>query len=275
MRCAWKELLSILPEWMRRDVDEQGRDTLQELRLRTGHPPELIRWGSDTQLRRDVCPDDLSYIVNVSSRYSPWASATVAQGYITAPGGHRIGLCGEAVVQARQMTGLRQVSSLCVRVARDVPGIANKLRCTSGSVLIIGRPGSGKTTLLRDLIRLRSEQGSVAVVDERGELFPKGFDVGKRTDILTGCGKGQGIGMLLRTMSPAMIAVDEITAEEDCDALIQAGWCGVDLLATAHAASREDLYSRPVYKPLVGSRLFGTLVILHSDKSWKVERMEL
>jgi stage III sporulation protein AA len=183
------------------------------------------------------------------------------------------------VVQGSDMTGLRQVTSLCIRVARDLVGIAGKLQCTNGSVLIIGRPGSGKTTLLRDLIRHRSDSGagSIAVVDERGELFPAGtaFSRGCRTDILTGCSKGQGIEILLRTMGPATIAVDEITSEGDCDALVKAGWCGVSLLATAHASCKEDLYARPVYKPLVKSHLFDTLVILQPDKSWKAERMEL
>lgn len=275
MRCAWKELLSVLPMWCRKEVDGLGREGLQELRLRLGLPPELICQGGNVKLDRAVTAEDLSYTVNTASRYSPWAAATAAKGYITAPGGHRIGLCGEAVVQNGAMTGLRRITSLCVRVARDFPGIAGKLQCRSGSVLILGRPGSGKTTLLRDLIRLRAERESVGVVDERGELFPAGFDTGPRTDILTGCGKAEGLEALLRTMSPGTIAVDEITAEEDCRALIQAGWCGVSLLATAHAASREDLLRRLVYKPLAQCGLFDTLVILQSDKSWRTERMAL
>lgn len=277
MKCAWKELLAILPLWCRADVDELGRDTLQELRLRLGLVPELVRSNGNLKLKRVITAEDLSYIVNTASRYSPWAAATSAQGYITAPGGHRIGMCGQAVTQSESMTGIRQISSLCIRVARDFPGIAQKLQYSAGSVLILGRPGSGKTTLLRDLIRQRSDtgKGSIAVVDERGELFPAGFSPGLRTDILTGCPKGQGIDILLRTMSPATIAVDEITSEADCQALLKAGWCGVNLLATAHASSREDLYARPVYRPLVSGQLFDTLVILQPDKSFKAERMAL
>jgi stage III sporulation protein AA len=173
------------------------------------------------------------------------------------------------------MTGFRQISSLCIRVARDFPGLAQSIAFTAGSVLIIGAPGSGKSTLLRDLIRQRSDtgRGSVAVVDERGELFPSGFAAGFRTDILTGCTKVQGIEALLRTMGPDTIAVDEITSEVDCEALMKAGWCGVRLIATAHAASKEDLLSRPVYQPIVRSKLFQTLVILQQDKSFRTERM--
>lgn len=277
MKCAWKELLGILPIWCRQEVDELGRDTLQELRFRTGSVPELIRSNGEVKLKRAVSAEDISYVVNTASRYSPWAAATAAQGYITAAGGHRIGLCGQAVVQDGNVTGMRVISSVCIRVARDISGLAGPLSGLSGSILIIGRPGSGKTTLLRDLIRQRSDTGRycVGVVDERGELFPAGFATGFRTDVLTGCGKGQGIDQLLRTMGPGTVAVDEITSEKDCEALVRAGWCGVHLLATAHAGSREDLFSRPVYRSLVSQKLFDTLVILQPDKSYKAERMTL
>ena len=277
MNCAWKELLGILPLWCRAEVDELGRDTLQDLRFRLGLVPELIRSNGNVRLKRAVTADDLSSIVNTSSRYSPWASATAAQGYVTAPGGHRIGLCGQAVVQDGCMMGIRQLRSVCIRVARDFPGIAQKLQYLNGSILLIGPPGSGKTTLLRDLVRLKSdsEKGSIAVVDERGELFPGGYATGFRTDILTGCSKAQSIDRLLRVMSPSVIAMDEVTAEEDCDALMKAGWCGVKLLATAHASSKEDLLARPIYAPLVKSGIFDNLVVLQRDKSFKAERMAI
>ena len=115
-------------------------------------------------------------------------------------------------------------------------------------------------------------------MDERGELFPyvkdmPCFDTGKRTDILIGCGKMEGVEMALRTMGPSFIAVDEITADEDCKALIRSGWCGVRLLATAHASDLKDLYHRSVYRPLVENQLFDNVIVLQEDKSWRVERM--
>ncbi|MBQ9168710.1 MAG: stage III sporulation protein AB [Oscillospiraceae bacterium] len=278
MRCAWNDLLSILPIRMRKEVDRLGREELQELRLRLGLPPELILRQKSVVLAAQVNREDLHFCINTASRYSPWAASTVALGYLTTAGGHRIGLCGEAILKNGNMDGIRNVTSVCIRVARDFQDIAGDARLMRESVLIIGPPGSGKTTLLRDLIRQRSDHGSgsVAVVDERGELFPTsgGFPQGRRTDILTGCSKIQGIDIVLRTMGPACIAVDEITAEADCQALQKAGWCGVSLLATAHAASRKDLYNRPVYQTLVKSRLFDTLLILQPDKSWTAERME-
>lgn len=275
MLCAWQEFLNVVPPRMRWEVDRLGKTGLQELRLRRGHPPELVFQNGSNWLEGNITGEDLSFVVNTASQYSPWASTTAAHGYLTAPGGHRIGLCGEAVLQEGQANGLRRVDSVCMRVARDFPGISGGLTLT-GSVLIIGSPGAGKTTLLRDLIRRRSDAGtrSIAVVDERGELFPSNiFQPGKRTDILTGCFKPQGIEMVLRTMGPGTIAVDEITADTDCEALLHAGWCGVGLLATAHAASRTDLETRPVYRKIIDHKLFDMLVILQQDKSWKMERM--
>ena len=275
MRCAWKELLAILPLWLRKDVDRLGRDIAQEIRLRQDAPPELVLAGRSQWLERKVTGEDLAFCVNAASRYSPWNAATAAKGYITAPGGHRIGLCGEAAAEGEDVRGIRRVTSLCIRVARDFPGIGRGAAET-GSLLIIGAPGWGKTTLLRDLIRQVSDAGThTAVVDERGELFPSaaGFPAGRCTDVLTGCGKADGIDMVLRTMGPACIAMDEVTAEADCQALIRAGWCGVRLLATAHAASTRELRSRPVYKPLADSGIFTAVLVMAPDKTYRMERM--
>ena len=278
MRCQWQEVLRVIPPWMRDDVDKLGKNRLQELRLRLGQKPELRMGQSNVFLDRIVSREDIHYVVNIGSQYSPWAAATMGKGYLTIRGGHRIGLCGDAVIHDGNMTGIREVTGLCIRVARDFPGIAAGVKALKGSVLILGPPGSGKTTLLRDLIRQRSNTGNgcVAVVDERGELFPGGsFDCGLHTDVMTGCPKAVGVEMMLRTMGPSCIAVDEITAQEDCHALIRAGWCGVSLLASVHAANKQDLMSRRVYQPLVNCSLFDTLLVMLPDKSWRLERMNL
>lgn len=275
MLCAWKELLSVLPQHMRLDVDRLGKEKAQEIRLRLGRPPGIVMQDRTVLLNRTVMQEDLHFVVNAACRYSPWTAAGAANGYITAPGGHRIGLCGEAVVKEGCMAGLRSVRSLNIRIARDFPGIAESLVNCRGNLLILGKPGSGKSTLLRDLIRQRSWQENVAVIDERGELFPQGLDTGQAVDILTGCPKAQGMEIILRTMGPETIAVDEITASADCEALLHAGWCGVRLLATAHASDAKDLRSRKLYRPILESGLFDTLVILHMDKSYRTERAML
>ena len=279
MICQWESFIRLVPQRLRWETEQLGREALQEFRLRVGQPVQWILRERTLSGKETATLEDLKFVINTASQYSPWSAATVSQGYITAEGGHRIGICGDCVVHNGIATGIRQPFSVCIRVARDFSGIAKGANL-SGSVLIIGKPGSGKTTLLRDLIRQRSgsEQGSISVVDERGELFPIAqgrscFFPGAHTDILSGCGKEQGIEMALRTMGPACIAVDEITGEDDAAALLATGWSGVDLLATAHAASPEDLYSRDIYRPLIQRRLFQTLLVLHRDKSWHEERI--
>lgn len=280
MKCAWQSYLNLLPLWLRHQVDMLGKDTLQELRLRLGRTPELITAENSIWLDRFVTEDDLKFCINAASHYSPWSAATITSGFITASGGHRLGVCGEVSITDGYIKTITTVTSVAIRVSRDFPGIGIRAVDIPGSTLIIGCPGSGKTTLLRDIIRQKSNlmSGSIAVVDERKEVFPSNdtgfcFPPGLHTDVLSGCGKAVGIEMVLRTMGPKIIAVDEITAEADCHAMIRAGWCGVQLLATAHAENREDLFTRPVYKPLIQCRLFQNLIVIQPDKSWVLERM--
>lgn len=254
------ELLAILPQRLRKAPLEGAT----ELRLRLDRPPRLVTYQGFHDLDSRVDENDLNYILNAASRYSPWNAESLREGYLTAPGGHRIGVCGEGAGET-----FSKITSLCIRIARDVRGIAKGLP-TDGSLLILGPPGSGKTTLLRDMIRHVSKTRSVSVVDERRELFPTGFQTGENTDVLSGVSKSRGIDMVLRSMGPQVIAMDEITSEADCSALIHAAWCGVQLLATAHAASVTDLFTRPVYRPLAGSGLFSKAVVLDMHRVWHI-----
>ncbi len=274
MTCAWKELLGILPQRIGAQAAPHEA-ALQEIRLRINRPPEFVlgsrcQWGTG-----NVTVDDLNYCINAASRYSPWSAATLAQGYITAPGGHRIGVCGEAVIKEGQLTGIRSIRSLCIRVARDFPGLSNGVHFSGQAMLILGAPGWGKTTLLRDMARRLASDITVAVVDERQELFPPGFQEGRRMDILFGCPKRQGIETMLKTMTPDCIAVDEITSQDDCAAVLEAYGCGVRLIATAHASGLNDFRRRNVYAPLRGNNVFDSYLILHNDKSFHMEANRL
>ena len=275
MKCAWKELMTMVPPKYREFVDRHRTD-VQEIRLRIGQSPQLIGCNHSGSKQVPATQEDLNWCVNAASRYSPWTASGAAEGYVTGPGGHRIGLCGDSVIRDGNITGIHRFTSLCIRVARDFPGIATGLEKLDGSVLILGRPGGGKTTLLRDLIRNRGQKECICVVDERRELFPDSGCFEKETgvDVLSGCPKKEGIEILLRTMGPDCIAVDEITSEADTQALCAAAWCGVRLLATAHASSVEDLLRRKVYRPLWESGLFEHAVILLPDKSWITERLD-
>ena len=278
MRCQWQEFINLLPGWMRQPVDEHGAQQLQELHLRMDEPPQLILKNQSIWLNKPVRGEDLRFCINAATKYSPWTAGSIQHGYITAPGGHRIGLCGECSFEGQALKNIAPVTSLCMRVARDFYGISADTWKEQGSVLIIGPPGSGKTTFLRDLIRQISNhgKGAVTVLDERRELFPCSagkffFERGRQTDVLSGGRKQTMICCALQTMSPSVIALDEITAAEDCAALLEAAWCGVQLIATAHAGSKEELYARKTYEPLVSQGIFDTLITMRTDKTWQKE----
>ena len=123
MNCAWQDYLYILPSWLRQEADKH-RLTLLETRLRINRETEFVTRSGSFWLSRPTSSDDLNFCINSATKYSPWNAATSSQGYITAPGGHRIGVCGEVVVKDKQPVGIRNLTSLCIRVARDFPGIA-------------------------------------------------------------------------------------------------------------------------------------------------------
>jgi stage III sporulation protein AA len=281
MNCSWDTLVGVLPIWLRNVVDKQLEDQLLEVRIRLHRSIELVFKDKSIWLDRKASIEDLAFCINIASKYSPWASPSISDGFITIEGGHRIGICGNCVMSENGIRSISPVTSVCVRVARQFWGISEDLHRFEGSVLIVGAPGSGKTTLLRDLIQSISSRRPecICVVDEKREIFPTlhdqlCFDPGPRTDILSGCGKRKGIEVCLRNMSPHIIAVDEITKRDDCAGLLEAGWCGVRILATAHATDMDDLYKRPVYKPLIEKRLFDGVVVMNPDKTWYMERLK-
>jgi len=275
MKCQWEPLQKCMPMGLRKELELTDRDKLQEIRLRSGAPVEWVShdgfWYSSTKVRED----DLRYLINAASRYSPWTAETMAKGYLTIEGGHRIGFCGRGICHNREITGIRDVDSACIRVARDIQGIAQPYAEEEGSVLIIGAPGWGKTTMLRDLCRSASDQYTVVVIDEREELFPRGFQRGNRMDVLSLCPKGEGVEMALRTMCPDIIAVDEITAAQDSEVLLHAANCGISLYATAHAVSVGDLFHRKVYRNLIDNGVFSKVICLTKSRKAVLERMKL
>lgn len=266
------------------------RETLEEVRLRRGCEITAVLAGREAPLSLErplVCTGDtLEHLVNTACGYSAYAAAdALRQGFLPLAGGHRLGLCGTAVLSEGRVTTLKEISSANLRVAGQRLGCAGAVADALGrrpeNALILGPPGSGKTTLLRDLVRQLSDRlgQRVGLVDSRGELAacvdgqPQ-LAVGRRTDVVSLMPKAEAMELLIRSMSPRWIAVDEITAPADVEAMAGASYCGVGLLATAHGYGREDLARRPLYRRLAELGVFSLLVILDGQKQYRMERMD-
>ncbi|MBQ8147745.1 MAG: stage III sporulation protein AA [Lachnospiraceae bacterium] len=269
-------------------------ERLQEIRLRVWEPLLVIydnreffvgETGRLSTCMNDiyrVTPEDIRSTLDFISRYSLYAyEDEIRQGFITIQGGHRVGIAGKVVMDPQGIKTIRHIAFLNIRLSHQVKGCGSELlpivRDDTGirHTLIISPPRCGKTTLLRDLIRLLSDgtqdwQGvTVGVVDERSEIgacyqgIPQN-DLGKRTDILDCCPKAYGMLMLIRSMSPVVVAVDEIGSREDIEAIEYVINAGCSILATVHGNSIEDIRNKPVLRRLVEERIFERYVVLNN-----------
>lgn len=227
---------------------------LAEIRLRAGRRAVAVTVAGELfPCSEPFSAQDIADCFAELCRYSVHSfSREIAQGFITIDGGHRVGIGGTAVLDGCRVEAVRDISSLNIRIARQVRGCAAELysRVFSGglkSLLLAGKPMSGKTTLLRDLARILGERYRVTLIDSRNELsatvqgLPT-LDVGENTDVLCGFPKGEGMLLALRSLSPQVIICDEIG--DDFDAVEQCLFCGVKLVAAAHADSLAQLSRR-------------------------------
>jgi len=285
-------VLARLSPRLRSCLGEVDAADLEEIRLNAGRPLTLVATWADfmvtqkgawTQDPREACPvtaEDVAGTLELMARSSYYAlEEELRRGCLTLPGGHRVGMVGRALLDGGRLRTLRDVSGLNIRLAREVPGAASSLiplvigGVRPRSTLVLSPPRAGKTTVLRDLVRQLSDGGKdrpgyrVGLVDERSELagcsggVPQ-LDVGRRTDVLDGCPKVQGIRLLLRAMGPELIACDEIGGEEEAEVLADAARCGVGVLATAHAADLRDALARPALRSALRSQVFERAVVL-------------
>lgn len=288
---AWQQAISCLPPPRAAQLaalDRQGE--VEELRLRAGQPPAAKTAEGEQPLDlRPVTAQELRETLSRAARYSVHSYAeSLKNGFVTLGGGHRLGVCGTVAEENGQVVGVRGLASLNLRIARQFTGLAAQIVPWIGdgapqSVLLLSPPGLGKTTLLREWVRLVSDKGyTVAVADERSEIaaladgVPQ-FDVGRCTDVMEGCDKKQAALMLLKTMSPALLAFDEITAPADVEAVSLCAHCGTAVVASAHAADVDDLRQRPLYRALLELGVFGRAVVITrkgQERCYRMERLE-
>jgi stage III sporulation protein AA len=271
------------------------RRAATEIRLRVNLPLLMITAGGDVALSADgkpgncgdgcyVCSrEDLNQTMQLISRNSIYAFETELRlGYLTIAGGHRVGLAGQAILAEAGLKALKNITSLNIRLAREVRGAADTVApyIIGGnrrvySTLFISPPRCGKTTVLRDLVRQLSSGVAhlgfpgvqVGLVDERSEIAAcrdgsPSVDLGPRVDVLDGCPKATGMLMLIRAMAPQVVVTDELGREEDALAVQEALHAGVSVIASVHGRNEADIAGRPYIGELVRQKFFERYVIL-------------
>lgn len=268
-------------------------EQLQEIRLRA-NAPLLIQYGGEEYFLTEaggrkrtpeeawrVTQREIQETMEFVGKYSLYAyEDELKQGYLTLRGGHRVGIAGKVVLEGDKVRSIRYISCLNVRLSHQMKGCADQVlpyvydRTGVRHTLIISPPRCGKTTLLRDMVRQISNGSrglrgyTVGVVDERSEIcgcylgVPTN-DVGIRTDVMDACPKAEGMMMLVRSMAPEVIAVDEIGRYEDIHALETALFCGCRLIATVHGNSLSDIQSKPLFQRLMEEQIFERYIILY------------
>lgn len=269
-----KSIFDYFNEKIRQAISNYRECDIYEIRLRINEPVILnTSFGEQVKMACIVCEKDIKDSFNRVTEYSAYAyEENLVEGYITVPGGHRIGVGGYMTVQSNKSVAVKNIRFLNFRVRHFVNGCSDEilekiLEKGLDNILIISPPALGKTTLLRDMIKNisnRSSGTSICVIDERNEIGGcyKGIptiDLGMRTDVISNCSKADGILMAIRAMAPTIIAVDEIGGEEDMKALEYAGISGVKIMATIHGKNVEDVTEKLGDKML---SMFSSKVII-------------
>lgn len=278
-----ENIFFILPENIRNEIKSiKNYDVLQEIRIKV-NKPLIIQIGEKEYISRlKATEEDMKRMLNKMSGYSIYAvEDELKQGYITVKGGHRIGVCGECIMEGSKVKTIKYVSSINIRVCKEIIGCSNNIMkqiVENNRVLntiIISPPRCGKTTILRDITRNLSDgminfgfKGKkVSVIDERSEIgacangIPQ-MNIGIRTDIMDNCPKSIGIMMAIRSMAPEVIVCDEIGTYDDMKSILAAVNCGVNIITTIHGYGIEDLYDRDVFKDITQNKVFRKAIVL-------------
>lgn len=278
-----KDIIEFLGIVVKREVLKISElEEIQEIRLRINKPMEIILNNRDVLTSYICTEEDLRNIIQKISNYSVYAfEEEFKYGYITIKGGHRIGLCGDCVIENGQIKTIKNIASINMRVCREVINCSkNIIEYISENdnllnTILISPPKCGKTTMLRDIARtlsngdnsLKLRGRKVSIIDERSEIgacylgVPQ-LNVGVRTDIYDGCIKSQGIMMAIRALSPEVIICDEIGTEKDIESILLAMNSGVNVVTSIHGFGVEDFLNKKVFYNAIENRVFKRAIVL-------------
>ena len=283
----YDEIYKILPKEISNIVKQYlQEDAVQEIRIKSGKPVILNLSYGEKVLDYRTTSEDLKFMMAKVSNYSLYAfEEEIKQGYITLKGGHRVGLAGECVISNGEVRTIKNISSLNIRICREIIGSSNKIMnlITNNNrvynTLIVSPPKCGKTTILRDIAKnisngmykINLSGKKVTIVDERSEIeacyngVPQ-MNVGIRTDILDNCLKKSGMIMAIRSLSPEVLICDEIGTKGDLEALNMAFNSGVNVIVTVHGYDIADVYGRAVFKDLIDNCILERIILLSNRK---------
>ena len=288
-------ILKCLPTQLAKLILEHNIQKLEEIRIRVNKPVILKLGQVEIVLNYTITTNEIIGILqNICNNSIYTYQNQICNGFITLPGGNRVGIAGNVVIKDGQVSNISYIYSLNFRISHQINGASDNIlkyvldteNNTIFNTLIVSPPGAGKTTMIRDLAK-RISNGineinfrglDVSIIDERGEIaaMTKGItfnDVGIRTDVLDNVPKSIGIRMAVRSMAPKVIIADEIGNKDDVNIINYAICSGVKCIFTAHGSNMEDLLKNNEINKIINLQLFSKIIFLDEKQKGKIKNV--
>lgn len=288
-------ILRCLPTQLAKLILEHNIQKLEEIRIRVNKPVILKLGQVEIVLNYTITTNEIIGILqNICNNSIYTYQNQICNGFITLPGGNRVGIAGNVVIKDGQVSNISYIYSLNFRISHQINGASDNIlkyvldteNNTIFNTLIVSPPGAGKTTMIRDLAK-RISNGineinfrglDVSIIDERGEIaaMTKGItfnDVGIRTDVLDNVPKSIGIRMAVRSMAPKVIIADEIGNKDDVNIINYAICSGVKCIFTAHGSNMEDLLKNNEINKIINLQLFSKIIFLDEKQKGKIKNV--